>query len=211
MRTCLTLSILHKWHSRAIDFDQAHTQADCDADIYLHPPAGYDINSSTRNVIKLIKNLYGLKQRGCNFYIKLRSELLNPKRGFVQSQSDPCVFYKKGIIVLCYVDDCLMFSQDKQSVNNLISSLQEDFLCTDEGPADGHLGVEIKASEEGMTLKQPQLIRRIVELLHLTDANSKPTPVVKPLLSKNVEGKERENDFHYHSAVGSLSHLSGCT
>ena len=62
-----------------------------------------------------------------------------------------------------------------------------------------------------MTLKQPQLIRRIIELLHLTDANSKPTPVVKPLLSKNVEGKERENDFHYRSAVGSLSYLSGCT
>ena len=211
MQTCLTLSIPHKWHSRAIDLDQAHTQAECDTDIYLHPPAGYNINSSTRYVLKLIKNLCGLKQGRHNFYEKLRSELINPKRGFVQSQSDPCVFYKKGVIVLCYVDNCLTFAQDKQSVNNLISSLQEDFLCTDEGPADGHLGVEIKSSEEGMTLKQPQLIRRIIELLHLTDANSKPTPVVKPLLSKNVEGKERENDFHYRSAVGSLSYLSGCT
>ena len=68
MRTCLTLSILHKWQSRAIDFDQAHTKADCDTDVYLHPPASYSINSSTRYVLKLIKNLYGLKQGGHNFY-----------------------------------------------------------------------------------------------------------------------------------------------
>ena len=82
-----------------------------------------------------------------------------------------------------------------------MSSLQEDFTCTDEGPADGHLVVEIKVSEEGMTLRQPQLIRQIIELLHLADANPKPTLVVKPLLSKNVDGKEREDDFNSVSAV----------
>ena len=71
--------------------------------------------------------------------------------------------------------------------------------------------MEIKASEEGMTLRQPQLTHRAIELLHLADANPKRVPVVKPLLSKNVDGKERENDFHCRSVVGSSLCLSGCT
>ena len=29
IRTCLTTPSLHSWHTRAIDFDQACTQADC--------------------------------------------------------------------------------------------------------------------------------------------------------------------------------------
>ena len=62
-----------------------------------------------------------------------------------------------------------------------------------------------------MTLRQPQLIRRIIELLHLTDPNPKLTLLVKCLLRKNIDGKERENDFHCRSDIGSLSHLSGCT
>jgi len=63
-----------------------------------------------------------------------------------------------------------------------------------------------------MTLRQPQLIKRIIELLGISDANLKATPVVKPLLNKNTNGKERKDDsFHYRSAIGSLSYLAGCT
>ena len=64
-----------------------------------------------------------------------------------------------------------------------------------ERPADGHLDVEIKASEEGMTLRQPQLIRRFIELLNLADANPKPTPVFKPLISKKYAAKREKTTF----------------
>ena len=49
-------------------------------------------------------------------------------------------------------------------------------------------------------------------MLGLNDTNLKGTPVVKPLLSKNTEGKDRSEDsFHYRSVVGSLSYLAGYT
>ena len=57
------------------------------------------------------------------------------------------------------------------------------------------------SSEEGMILRQPQLIHRVTELLHLTDSNPNPTPLVKLLLSNNIDSKEREKNFHYRSAV----------
>ena len=71
-------------------------------------PAGFKPKSNDKYVLKLIKNLYGLKQGRYNFYEKLKSEL--EKRDFIQSAADPFAFFKKGIIVLCYVDDCLLFT-----------------------------------------------------------------------------------------------------
>ena len=63
-----------------------------------------------------------------------------------------------------------------------------------------------------MTLKQPQLNKRIIGLLKLTEANPKVTLVVKPLLNKNTDSKERNKDsFHYRSVVGLLSHVAGFT
>merc|ERR1719416_376907 len=122
IRTCLTLSVIYNWKTRAIDFDQAYTQADCDSDIFLHLPFGYHIKSTSKYVIQLLKNLYGLRQGGYNFYEKLKNELTSEKREFIQSNIDPCIFYKQGIIVLCYVDDCLIFAQEDRLIDELFIS-----------------------------------------------------------------------------------------
>ena len=63
------------------------------------------------------------------------------KRGYMQSDADPCTFFKKGLIVLCEVDDCLLFVQSRKLSHELFVSLREDFLCTDEGEADWYLGI----------------------------------------------------------------------
>ena len=63
-----------------------------------------------------------------------------------------------------------------------------------------------------MTLRQPQLIKRTIEILSLNDANPKGIPVVKLLLSKNTKGKDRNEDsFHYRLVISSLLYLVGCT
>ena len=62
--------------------------------------------------------------------------------------ADPCDFYKKGMIVLYYVDGCLLFAQSRKLSDEPFASLQEYFLCTHEGEGDGHLGVEIKVIDE---------------------------------------------------------------
>ena len=107
MHACLTMSTLCSWHTRSIDFKQAYAQANCDADIFLHLPAGFKAKSKDKHVLKLLKNLCGFKEGGHNFHKKLKSELTSPKRSFEQLKSDPHTFYKKGIIVLCHADNCL--------------------------------------------------------------------------------------------------------
>ena len=99
---------------------------------------------SERNVLKLQKNLYGLKQAGHNWFEKLSRAFgnlsINP------SKVDPCVFIGDDIIVLVYVDDCLIFSRDKDKINQLIDKLKnkEKLDLTDEGDVEKYLGVEIE-------------------------------------------------------------------
>ena len=45
----------------------------------------------------------------------------------------PCVWYKEGIILVIYVDDCLIFSKNKESNDELINQPRENFTLTDEG------------------------------------------------------------------------------
>ena len=45
-------------------------------------------------------------------------------RGFVELLSDPFVFIPKEIIVLVYVDDCILISKEALVIQNIISSLK---------------------------------------------------------------------------------------
>ena len=137
----------------------------------MHLPQGFRPKTKDKHVIKPLKNLHGLRQGGCNFYENLKVELTSTTRGFIQPEVDSCAFYKKGITALWYVDDFLMFARGQKLIDKLIMSLKQDFLCTDEGEAGGHLGAEIKSEDGSMTLKQPQLIRRIIDLYLLNNTN----------------------------------------
>ena len=152
MHDYLTMAILNNWHAKAIDFDQACTQADCDAGIYLRLKAGFHIKNKVRYVIKLIQNLCVLRQEGHNFYEKFKSELEN--RGHIQSADDPYTFCKNGVIVIYWFYDCLLFAQTSELSNELLASLKEHFLYADESETDRCIGVEIKTTENVLTLNQ---------------------------------------------------------
>ena len=66
-------------------------------------------------------------------------------------------------------------------------------------------------------ISQPFLIERIVNTLGLKDndfeveSNSRTTPVGKPLLNKDLQGKPRKLSWKYRTAVGMLNYLQGNT
>ena len=80
---------------------------------------------------------------------------------------------KKGMITLCYVDDCILISDKKQMLDDFIHSLEngvEKFEFTDEGPIDKYLGVEIeKLNGSEFILCQPFLIDRILSTLSVVE------------------------------------------
>ena len=225
VRLLLSIAKIYKLESKAIDFVLAFPQADLDVDIWMYLPAGFQVdgqteeNSERRKILKLNKSLYGLKQASYNWYEKLKKGLED--RGFKPSSIDPCLYLRKGMIVLTYVDDCIIVGNSMKEINYFINSMKngsENFILTDEGDIDKFLGIEIKHLDKGsFEISQPFLTERIVTLLGLKDndfdanINARSTPVGKPVLNKDLEGKPRKLSWKYRTAVGMLNYLQGNT
>ena len=83
------------------------------------------------------------------------------------------MFIGNDIIVLVYVDDCLIFLRDKDKINQLIKNLRkkEKLDPTDEGDANKYLLVEIDRNkkDKSITFKQTVLIQRAIELAGLSN------------------------------------------
>eukprot|EP00957_Ditylum_brightwellii_P087418 6653924-Ditylum_brightwellii.AAC.1 len=84
------MSKLHSLHTRSIDFVLAYPQVEVKSVIYLHPPAGIILNTNGEDVVlKLRKNLHGLKDAGRTWWEHLSEGLENI--GFKQCNADQCV------------------------------------------------------------------------------------------------------------------------
>ncbi len=120
---------------------------------------------------------------------------------------------KNGMILLVYVDDYIIIGD---RIDYLIHSLQhreEQYILTEEGTLDKFLGINInKLNNNRFKLSQPFLIERIINFVESeckTDVNIKtmPNPVGKPLLHKDLEGKERKYQWNYTTAMGMTGYL----
>ena len=118
------------------------------------------------------------------------------------------------MIVLVYVDDCILISKGAHLITDFIASLEngpEKYKFTYEGDMEHYLGVEITKSADGssFTFSQPFLIDRVLNLLAIDQrmTNARDNPVQGPLLSKDVEGPERKASWNYRSAVGMCGYL----
>ncbi len=84
VRLVLVLSLLRNLQSRQIDYVNAYTQAPADCDIFMSIPAGFTVqdntltftgtnmkNDSSDYVLRIKKNMYGLRQAGNNWFYAL--------------------------------------------------------------------------------------------------------------------------------------------
>ena len=142
VRTLLVLSKIHQMHTKSIDFVQAYPQADIMVTIYLHTPQGIDLGGNNKDVVlKLKKNLYGLKDAGLTWWEMISKGLLD--LGFEQTDTDQCVFKKENVIILIYIDDCIILSRTKEDLDKTLQDIKKDFKITDEGNIETYLGIQI--------------------------------------------------------------------
>ena len=172
-------------------------------------PQGFNVvPESGRYVLKPQKKLYGLKQAVHNWFENLSGALgnlsINPRK------VDPCVFIGEDAIFFVYVDDCLIFSQDKYKINQIIDKLKNKgkLDLKDEGDVKKYLGVEIERNKEdkSITFNQTFLIQRAIELAGLSNSNKVDIPAVKPPLSKYLEGASRTSSWEYRSIIDLLNY-----
>jgi hypothetical protein len=214
VRLLLTLSVHEDWSCRQIDFSNAFVQATLDEETYVSlPRMFYDDEQGKDSCLKLNKSLYGICQAPLAWFRHLTAAL--KMLGLEASEHDPCVFYRESLVVLCYVDDCLIFSPDQSKIDEFIQELRDaKFELTVEGENGNmdvyaFLGVDVKPGEDGTkVLTQKGLTDKLLKYCHMEDCNAKGTPASPTPLSTDANGKMFDEEWEYASAVGMAMYLS---
>jgi hypothetical protein len=195
-----------------------YTIAPLDCPVYMEIPAGFTVqdnnlvfagpnhqNTDKRYVVKLLKNMYGLKQAGYNWYNKLTDELL--KKGFTQSAVDKCLSIRKDCIVIIYVDDCLLFSPHD---NILVGFLHQNFKITSSTSITTYLGMEVTHNTDGtIYLCQPGLIDKVIKLCGLeAKSNEHLTPADKIIHAFDDNIEPRQHSWSYRQVIGILNYIA---
>ena len=129
----------------------------------------------------------------------------------VPSNSDPCLFIGKGIILITYVDDLLIYARKQEEIDDLIMRLQDSKckICK-EGTVEGYLGLQVTRDGNKTTLTQPGLTKQIIEGLGLSSkyTTSVSTPAEKAPLGRDIDGAPATGCFNYPSVIGMLHYLN---
>ena len=238
LRWILSQVIVHSWTMHMQDIVTAYLYGDMDAEVYMQVPSGMDNEGKSKTMsrpgMRILKSLYGLKQAGRCWFLKLKNHL--ERIGFISSESCPCVFIKRendtSVIILVYVDDLNIIGTSK-NVKETCENLRKKFKCRDMGETSFCIGQQIERINGGIFLHQQTYTLRLIKKFNMAAiAHSNETPMVGPMRNKksNVpldvrslnierdqfrpreEGEEKLGPtIPYLSAIGALRYLADNT
>ncbi|XP_023031842.2 dynein regulatory complex subunit 3 [Drosophila willistoni] len=180
---------------------QDFLNGDLQEEIYMRQPEGFEDQSG--KVCRLNKSLYGLKQAS-----RVWNEMLNKVLlGYYHYVTGSTMVY-----VAVYVDDILIFSNNKQMVAIIKGELSQKFNMKDMGEVSSILGMRVRHNKTEGTIKidQSNYIAGILKRFGMDDCKAVSTPVdVAQSLSADM-GHQSEADIEdmkkvpYLEAIGCL-------
>ena len=144
VKTLIVVSAARKWLHFQMDVKNAFLNGELSEKVYLKLPPGYSHPSGfPHRVFRLQRALYGLKQAPRAWFAKFSSTI--SQHGFSGSSFDTTLFLRRsdhGItILLLYVDDMIITSDDMQGIQDLKHFLSCQFEIKDLGPLNYFLGL----------------------------------------------------------------------
>jgi hypothetical protein len=212
-----------------LDFTSAYLNGEIEEEVFMEVPSDfYDILNEREsrkfrgNKVCLIrKALYGLKQSGRQWYKKLDEKLKQQK--LKPLNSDPCVYINKEdgniVIVVIYVDDLMVASDNPRKLQRLKSELSKSFEMKDLGPLSFCLGIEFTqdVKKQTITMSQSKYIKETLSRFNMENCKGVTTPInpneklSKEMCPKTEEEKKAVEMLPYQSLVGSLMYLAVST
>uniref|UniRef100_A0A2N9HCG1 Integrase catalytic domain-containing protein n=1 Tax=Fagus sylvatica TaxID=28930 RepID=A0A2N9HCG1_FAGSY len=209
VRCLLAVAAAQQWIIHQLDVNNAFLHGDLDEEVYMTPPPGYCPKGETR-VCRLRKSLYGLKQASRNWFFKLTTVLLDA--GFTQSQADHSLFTLVSTtsitLVLVYVDEILVASNDLSQIETFKHALSTNFKTKDLGPLKYFLGLKVARSQKGIFLNQRKYALDILNDSGQLGARTASFPMEQNLKLTNQDGALLSDPSTYRRLVGRLIYLT---
>lgn len=124
----------------------------------IRQPPHWEEKGKEDYVCLIKKSLYGLKQAQRSWNLKLHTELENLK--FIQCKNESCVYIRKRdkemIILAIYVDDILIFYNNKKEMEKVKLELKSKF------DMELFLGMRIKQEKGRIKIDQDEYIENVL-------------------------------------------------
>jgi hypothetical protein len=219
VRILLAVAAAKNWFLHQLDVNNAFLHGDLPEEVYMTLPPGFDCKGKflpsgckqdTSKVCKLNKSLYGLKQASRQWFSKFSTTLLNS--GFTQSRSDYSLFIRvqgsSFVILLVYVDDIILASNDSQAISQLTVCLNNQFKLKDLGPLKFFLGLEVARSAQGIYVSQRKYTLEILDDCGLLASKPARFPMESNLKLSQSDGVLLEDPSVFRRLIGRLLYLT---
>ncbi|POV96038.1 hypothetical protein PSTT_15876 [Puccinia striiformis] len=207
MRLLVTLAGRYKWKVHSFDFVAAYLNSAIDEDVWVEAPEG--LNVPAGHAMRLHKALYGTRQAAQCWWLHLKGVLTS--LGFTASQYDNSLYTikhtdKVGVIWI-HVDDGIVTSSSDQLLQDLEFGLKGVLKIKWSNGLESIVGLEIKRTPQGFKLRQPKLIKQILDT-HWDGVFQSKTPL-PPNLELITDPLGNESDTtRYLSIIGALNYLA---
>jgi hypothetical protein len=165
IRLVLAVAAQKGWQVHHMDVKTAFLNGDLQEEVYVEQPFGFIRLNQEHKVLRLSKALYGLHEAPRAWNQKLHSKLC--VLGFVRSESDHAIYCRgsrsERLVVGVYVDDLVITGSSFSSIKKFKLQMAEMFKMSDLGLLTYYLGIEVKQSDQGITLCQGNYAKRILE------------------------------------------------
>lgn len=163
-----------------VDIKGAFLNGEIDCNIHISPPEGMPVPSST--VLRLKKSLYGLKQSP-HLFNKALDQWLKTQ-GLQPTKADPCVYSRRTgqslLLLSIHVDDQLIACTSRAELDNFKRLLNDRFECSDGGPVNYFLGINIHRNRAAklLYLSQEHYLESLLARFNMT--SSQPVKTTLP-------------------------------
>jgi len=196
IKMLLALAAKYDYEAEQMNVVTAFLEAHLKEEVWMQQPPGFEQKGPNETFLacRLNKALYGLKQAPREWYATLKVYLI-----FIDYQRveiDHSVFiHDNGIIIAIYVDDLLILGPNISDIEALKLQFAERFQMKDLGSIGWYLGMHITRdrAERTLWINQSTYIKRVIELLGMSDCSPTKTPMHhRCQLKKNVYWKFKE-------------------
>lgn len=166
IRLIFSHAVIHDLHIHQMDVVNAFLLADIDEDIISEVPQGVSVpggGNPKEFVIRIVKSMYGLKQAGRNWYLKLHNALVS--LDFHRCETDHAVYIhpESGLILAFWVDDIMILHHSEDTINSLKAIMAKEFEMKDLGPMRHFLGLAIIRRHNRLFISQQHYVDKIIE------------------------------------------------
>ncbi|GJX25546.1 retrotransposon protein, putative, ty1-copia subclass [Tanacetum coccineum] len=221
IRILISIAAFYDYEIWQMDVKTVFLNGYLDGDIYMVQPEGFVDPKHPREVCKLQRSIYGLKQASRSWNKRFDEEI--KKFGFDQNLDEPCLYQKASgsnvTFLILYVDDIIIMGNHIPSLQSVKDYLGKCFSMKDLGEAAFILGIKIyrDRSKRLIGLSQNAYMDKILKRYKMDNSKRGTIPMKERLDLNKSHGAQtpkevnRMKNVPYASVVGSIIHAVRCT